>query len=329
MSSSDFRQITIKGEAGKADRLFRAATSAFCSLTRPSRRDIVQIEDLALPLFNLVSVEARRYMAAALSDCQSPPPALVRRLCDETVDVAAPLLIRSKALTDTDLITLISRHGAGHARAIARRPDLHPAIASLAALLTRQPALHRREPEALQPSPTPAPAGETGTTPAPVAQGEAADNARRRLRSMMRPDPAYGSRIAVPASSRTPYERLRDTALSGSPVLFQTALADTLGLDFAQAGSVLLPTSHARLLTALRALDLDVEQAFLIAAATYPSHFPQAEKVRLFAATYRDLRHEAALERVAAWRQEVVDPLPAGAASVPAKDRGVILSAAK
>ena len=83
----------MKGEAGKADRLFRAATSAFCSLTRPSRRDIVQLEDLALPLFNLVSVEARRYMAAALSDCQSPPPALVRRLCDETIDIAAPLLI--------------------------------------------------------------------------------------------------------------------------------------------------------------------------------------------------------------------------------------------
>ena len=317
----------MKGEAGKADRLFRAATSAFCSLTRPSRRDIVQLEDLALPLFNLVSVEARRYMAAALSDCQSPPPALVRRLCDETIDIAAPLLIRSRALSDTDLITLISRHGAGHARAIARRPDLHPAIASLTALLTRQPAPRRREPDAREAAPTPASAGEPAKTHA-ATQGEAAENARRRLRSMMRPDHDSGRRAIVPASSRTPYERLRDTALSGSPVLLQTALADTLELDFAQAGSVLLPTSHARLLTALRALDLGVEQAFLITAATYPSHFPQVEKVRLFAATYRELAREAALERVAAWRQEPA-PSSAGSPIAPRDPGAVILSAAK
>ena len=56
MSSSDFRQITIKSEAQKAERLFRAAVSAFCSLTRPSRREIAQLEDLALPLFDFVSV---------------------------------------------------------------------------------------------------------------------------------------------------------------------------------------------------------------------------------------------------------------------------------
>jgi len=86
LSSSDFRQITIKGQTLKAERLFRAAVSAFCSLTRPSRREIAQLEDLALPLFDFVSVESRRYVAAALSECQYAPAMLVRRLADETVE---------------------------------------------------------------------------------------------------------------------------------------------------------------------------------------------------------------------------------------------------
>ena len=55
----------------------------------------------------------------------------MRRLADEPVDIAAPLLLRSNALTDIDLIALIGRHGIGHARVIARRPDLNPTIAQL------------------------------------------------------------------------------------------------------------------------------------------------------------------------------------------------------
>ena len=138
MSGSDFRQITLNGEAPKRERLFRAAVSAFCSLTRPSRRDISQLEDLTLPLFDCVSPESRRYVAAALSECPYPPPRLVRRLCDEPLDIAAPLLIRSKALTEIDLLALIGRHGAGHARAIGRRPGLNPTIADLIAVIDRK-----------------------------------------------------------------------------------------------------------------------------------------------------------------------------------------------
>ena len=157
MSSSDFRQITIKSEAQKAERLFRAAVSAFCSLTRPSRREIAQLEDLALPLFEFVSVESKRYVAAALSECPYPPAALVRRLCDESVDIAAPLLIRSTALSDIDLIALIGRHGFGHARAIGRRRSLNPTIARLVAALENKVVPLRpaaREAETHRPSRT-------------------------------------------------------------------------------------------------------------------------------------------------------------------------------
>ncbi|MBL8581640.1 MAG: hypothetical protein JNL61_05355, partial [Rhizobiaceae bacterium] len=131
MSSFDFRQVAMRTEAGKAERLFRAAVTAFCSLTRPSRREIQQLEDLTLPLFEQVSSDSRRFVAAALSECAYPPRALVRRLCEEPVETAAPLLIRSVALTDIDLIAIIGRHGIAHARAIAARPELNPTIVDL------------------------------------------------------------------------------------------------------------------------------------------------------------------------------------------------------
>jgi uncharacterized protein (DUF2336 family) len=286
VSASDFRQIAIKGEAQRAERLFRAAVSAFCSLTRPSRREAAQLEDLALPLFDMVSVESRRFVAAALSECESAPKALVDRLCAEPVDIAAPLLVRSKALSDVDLIALIGRQGLPHARAIARRPGLNQTIAHLIRALERQSSKS------------------LGTTPEPAGTanpGDAAGNARRRLLSMMLPARSDGA-DAAPDNSH--YPRLSAAALTGNPSLFQAALASALGVDAAAARSVADTSSHAALLAALRALDLAEECAFLIAAAVFPGQFAHAEAIRLFLERYRGLDRETALDRVRSWRME-------------------------
>lgn len=166
MSSSDFRQIAARTTAGRAERLFRAAISAFCSLTRPSRRELAQLDDLVLPLFDEVSAEGLRFAAAALCECEYAPPGIVKRLAGSPVEIAAPLLVRSRALDDVDLITLIGRHGMGHARAIARRSNLNPAIASLIRALERQAQA--------------------------VTPGDRVEAVRQRLRDLMG-DPAAGA----------------------------------------------------------------------------------------------------------------------------------------
>ncbi|TPJ24592.1 DUF2336 domain-containing protein [Mesorhizobium sp. B2-7-2] len=303
MSSSDFRQIAIRTEAGKAERLFRAAVSAFCSLTRPSRREIAQLEDLTLPLFDEVSIESRRYVAAALSECDYAPTALVRRLAEEPVEIAAPLLTRSNALSDIDLIALIGRHGLPHARAIARRKELNPTIADLIRVLERPTLVKARPPETvtrLASKPEPVATADTGRH----APGDAAENARRRLRSMMRPtgDAAdVNTFLGQPA-----YVKLRETALTGNAAFFQTALADALEIDFATARSVTGQSGYAALLAALRALDLSEDRAFLIAVAVYPGEFPHPQAIRLFLDRYRLLHREAALDKVRAWKAETL-----------------------
>jgi uncharacterized protein (DUF2336 family) len=297
VSASDFRQIAIKGEARRAERLFRAAVSAFCSLTRPSRREIAQLEDLALPLFDMVSAQSRRFVAAALSECESAPKALVDRLCGEPVDIAAPLLVRSRALSDIDLIALIGRHGLPHARAIARRRGLNPTIAHLIR------ALERRSPGSVGTPPQPAGKAAIAEDEVPANPGDAADNVRRRLRSMMMPAGSGGDHDPTEDSR---YAKLSSAALTGNPALFQAALANALDVYAAVARSATDTSSHAALLVALRALDLTEERAFLIAAAVFPGHFAHAEAIRLFLERYRALDRDAALDRVRNWRMEAV-----------------------
>ena len=279
VSSSDFRQIAIRTEAGKAERLFSAAISAFCALTRPSRREIAQLDDLTLPLFDDVSTEARRFAAAALSECESAPPGLVKRLANEPVEISAPLLVRSRALGSVELIALIGRHGLPHARAIARRKDLHPTIASLVRALNR-------------------PAAKT-TDENPPPSGQAADRTREQLRTIM-VDNGGPSLSIAPATAGT-FRRLLDGALSANAAFFQTALADALGVEFGSAVRLVSPSDHFSLLVSLRALDLREAEAFLIVSAACPGSFPDVPSVRLFVERYRGMERQAAVAKVAAW----------------------------
>src|SRR5690606_4173992 len=108
----------------------------------PGRAEIVQLDDLAMPLLDEVSRESRRFAAAALADSLTPPPRLTRRLIRDDTDIAAPLLVHGKGLSDADLVTAIALSGLEHARLIARRPSLSPELEALLAAL-RDPEIAR------------------------------------------------------------------------------------------------------------------------------------------------------------------------------------------
>lgn len=290
-------------EAGKPERLFRAAVTAFCALPRPSRREISQLEDLTLPLFDQVSVEARRFVAAALSDSEYAPLGLVRRLCDESVDIAAPVLIRSPLLSDVTLIALIGRHGLPHARAIARRPGLNQTIADLIRVLERPRLVHPETPPAeVTPAHSQQPDAMAIASADLPSPGELADNVRRRLRSMMAPNGPDQQASATAPTRAEAYQRLKTTALTGNNAFFQTALADALDIDFQTARSIAEKSGYSSLIDALKALDLPEEQAFLLAAATFPGQFAHADAIRLFLERYRQLHRDVALDRVRDWK---------------------------
>lgn len=295
VSSAEFRQFARPGATGKAERLFRAAVSAYCSLPRPTRREVAQLDDLALPLYPSVTPAARRFAAAALSECAVAPPLLVRRLADEPVEISAPLLVRSRSIADVDLITLIGRHGLAHARAIARRERLNPVIGDLLDAL-KDPEIRRLRGRRASPARHAiAPARETA--PEPHVQSSAED-ARRQLRAMMRPSvlPQPEPCEDVGSDGEMTFRRLRDSALSGHLPFFHTALADALNIDLDAAREITAQHNYLDLCAGLQRLELSEEQAFLLIAALFPAAVAGPESIRLFLYRYRRLAEAGAAD---------------------------------
>ncbi len=287
MSSADFRHIAFGGGPGNCERLFRAAVTAYCSLSRPTREEVVQLDDLALGLFDRVSTEARRFAAAALSECDPAPGGLVKRLCDEPVETAAPLLVRSTALTDVDLIALIARHGLAHARVIARRENLHPMVAALVrALLSR--------------------VEKASSGPESRSAATAVEEMREHLRGLM--SEAAGTAATEAAEPALPdtqeaYEALREAALTVGPAKLPETLSRLLAISPAVAARLCDGVTYSALMPALRVLDLDEEKAFLVTAAVYPSQVAYPAGIRLFLERYRTLDAETAREKLDLWRK--------------------------
>jgi uncharacterized protein (DUF2336 family) len=291
LSNSDFRHIARKGATDRAERLFRAAVTAYCSLSRPIRAETVQLEDLTLPLYDSVSDETLRFVAAALSECSVPPPALVLRLCNERPEISAPLLVRTTALSDADLVGLIGKHGISHARVIARRSKLHPAIAALISLLDKQaPAQAQisvvKDWRKAEPDERPA--------ERPLTSETRAEMARRTLRSMM----------FSPHSQGEAYRELRIAALTGQAHVLTAALGDALHVDEVAAAALLQPAQSSMLITALRSLALSGEQAFLIAACAAPARFIRHAAISDFVEQFSARSISDARYQIESWRAD-------------------------
>lgn len=275
-----FHHVSSHRAVGRPERLLRSSITAFCSITRPTRREIAQLDDLAVPLLGSVSDETLRYVAAALSDLPQAPPVLVRRLADQPVDISAPILMRSPILTNIDLVALIGRHGVAHARAIAARSDLDERIARLIRSIG---ALERTAPEK-------------------------AEETRQRLLAMMQPAGEPRSEPqAAPVRLRWEgepglYRKLRSTALAGIPALFHTALADALELEHADARDIVEAEDIVPLLTALRFLSLTPEQAFLIVQCVRHETFNRAGSIATLLEAFEALDPDRVAEIVAEWR---------------------------
>ena len=272
-SSSSYRA------AGKADRLLRAAITAFCDNARPARREAAQLDDLAVPLLPAASTDTLRFAAAALSETPHAPAALVRRLADMPVAISAPLLMRSPVLTPIDLLALIARHGAAHARAIAGRPGLDERILLLIRSIDT--------PKEAKPS--------------------KAEETRQSLRAMMRPAGEGGKSLRWEGDPGV-YRKLRSAALTGAPAVFQAALAGALAIAPSLARAIAGDSDPARLILALRALGLTAEEAFLVMQCLRP--VGGRREIASFLQAWQAVAQGDA-ERVAAeWRAPVSGPMP-------------------
>lgn len=293
-----------RNSEARIDELFRQAVGTFAALSRPTSHEIRQLETLTLALYERTGTEARRYAAAVLSECKRAPRRLLLQLAVEPVSLAAPLLMRTNALSTRDWLHIIKQTDLDHGRVIARRSDLPTAVR---AVLTH---LERRASATEEPS-------DQGAASVPVNAPAIPDadirprtlkDVQLQLRAAMAGNTAGQPAAASAASHRdkpsTRLARLRATALSGDLELFVTALADALSIEYAVAHDIVHSRGTHDLVLALRALSLPVAEAHLIVRAARPDTLSTTASIRLFIERFGALTAAQADDRLRDWREQ-------------------------
>ena len=112
------------------EQLFEAMGDVFLERnTVLSLQERALITDILEKLIREVSREIRHKLAVKLADAPGTPRELAVLLANDEIDIASPVLIKSKVLEDADLIEIVRNRSTQHLLAISMRRDLSTAVA--------------------------------------------------------------------------------------------------------------------------------------------------------------------------------------------------------
>lgn len=109
-------------------------THAIVDLFLPERHRLTDhqramMTDVLRKLIGSLEIEVRQYLVEALLRASDPLPELQAVLASDEIEVAQPLLEKSRVLQDQDLIDVVMRRAEEHRMAIALRSDVSAAVA--------------------------------------------------------------------------------------------------------------------------------------------------------------------------------------------------------
>lgn len=289
--SGNRSQSHSRAESSKADDLLGAAIAAFASITRPSRQDVHQLEDLAFPLIERATTRGKRQAAHALAQTEDAPRRLVLSLANEPVEISAPILLRSPILRPQDLLEIISKNGMDHARAVARRQSDDPLLKDVLRSFD-DPAINRLL--ALQEN-------LAGLEPEKPATSE---EANEKLDDGSTLAPSFSGTSALWAP-----EYLIDTALLIDDQIFRTALSASLDVSFERADQIIGQWPDTHLPIALRALGISASEGFMIMSALLGPIAASRDHLREFIQMYRSIDREKAVMLVRRWKADDMSKL--------------------
>jgi uncharacterized protein (DUF2336 family) len=90
--------------------------------------EMALFDDILSQLSSEMEEAVRAELSGRIADANAAPRRLLRRLASDSVSVAEPVLTRSKALTDEDLLQVARTRGQDHLRAISQRPMVSQAV---------------------------------------------------------------------------------------------------------------------------------------------------------------------------------------------------------
>jgi uncharacterized protein (DUF2336 family) len=132
--TSRLKQLIAVAKEDSSDKrrdLLREITDVF--MAAPDRYTSSEMQHFDVILSKVAeSVETalRRELAEKLADVPSAPKGLIRQLAHDEISVAEPVLRRSQALTEEDLVRVIRQRGQDHMKAITQRPEVPETVSS-------------------------------------------------------------------------------------------------------------------------------------------------------------------------------------------------------
>jgi uncharacterized protein (DUF2336 family) len=108
--------------------LLREVTDMFFSAPPQQSNELALFDDVLSQLTGEMEEAVRAELSERLADIARPPRKLLVNLAGDSIAVAAPVLTRSRALTEDDLLRLARTHDQGHLRAISQRETVSEAV---------------------------------------------------------------------------------------------------------------------------------------------------------------------------------------------------------
>jgi uncharacterized protein (DUF2336 family) len=106
-----------------------------------SDRERLLMREILMRLTRDVEMAIRIKLAEKLADDEDAPIDLILLLCDDRIEVARPIILRCRKLSDNDILKFITEAGVGHQTACAQRPHISEPITSALARLDAEPVL--------------------------------------------------------------------------------------------------------------------------------------------------------------------------------------------
>lgn len=274
-----FRSLERRAGKETFDVVVEAAVAAYGSLRQPSERQSRELSRLVAPLWNRVGADTQRAAAAALSHARTMPRDLTELLLSAPVEVSAPFLVSSPALTADDLQRLEASADERVRRIVRSRveraetaPPLAPAAVSspVAAhgLAEPAPAMPFVEAPSLVPDLVDEVPAVSPETPPATPAGWNAEGVREALRRM-----ALTGRHAAhePAPPKPRLEDLLAHAMDRDEDRFYEALGLALDLRAEIVHQMRTETDGERLAVALKALGAGAADAMSVLMMLKPA----------------------------------------------------------
>jgi uncharacterized protein (DUF2336 family) len=119
------RAIAAGSPAMRLDALTRMTDLFLAGSGRHTDEQLALFDDILMVLIETIEVNAKAQLSRRLSGRPDAPQKVVRTLAfDDSIAVAAPMLMRSEQLTDIDLVENASTKSQGHLQAITQRQSL-------------------------------------------------------------------------------------------------------------------------------------------------------------------------------------------------------------